>query len=600
MTIVHILLAALGIGFLIFIHEFGHYVCARRQGMTVETFSIGFGPPLLTWKHKGVKWQLCVLPFGGYVKIAGMERKGSLEPHQVEGGFYSKSTWARIKVALAGPFVNIAFAFLMFCAIWAFGGRERSFSQHTKTLGWVAPQSGFYAEGMRPGDVIDEINGKPYRSFEQFFTETLLSKEPWTVRGTHVDYLTQAKESFVRTPSFLAPLSQAERLKLVMQSLGPAQFLLFAPPQGSETPPEAPIATSGLRPGDRLIWANGHVLFSSPELHSALNAQEALLTVQRDEKRHLILVPKCKIADLKLTREQKGELDDIKYAARVKIPFHDVVYIPYIPDSKGVVQESTRIIDGDPAHEGALHEGDRILAVNGMPVHSAQELMRELQTPRAVIIVQSHERATAPSWSKAEALFSSDIDWHALESIVGGIGTAHPLTEKSGLRLLSPIPLMPLKEMSWLKGVTEQQGDTLGLGIHLQDLGVAYNPSPFTLCGHAMKEMWRTLAAIFSGNLSPKWLAGPLGIVQVMEHSWAEGAKEGLFWLGLISLNLGIFNLLPLPVLDGGHVGFALWESITRRRIKAKTLERLIIPFVVLFVAFFIYLTYHDILKLFK
>ena len=86
-SIIYVILAAFGLGFLIFIHELGHYFMARRVGMTVEAFAIGFGKPVLSWECNGVKWHICALPFGGYVRIAGMEKKGKLEPHQIPDGF---------------------------------------------------------------------------------------------------------------------------------------------------------------------------------------------------------------------------------------------------------------------------------------------------------------------------------------------------------------------------------------------------------------------------------------------------------------------------------------------------------------------------------
>lgn len=109
LSILYLVLAILGLGFLIFIHELGHYFVARRVGMTVEVFSIGFGTPIRQWTIQGVKWQLCILPFGGYVRIAGMDKKGNLEPHQIPDGFYGKKPLDRIKVAIAGPAVNILF-----------------------------------------------------------------------------------------------------------------------------------------------------------------------------------------------------------------------------------------------------------------------------------------------------------------------------------------------------------------------------------------------------------------------------------------------------------------------------------------------------------
>ena len=75
-------------------------------------------------------------------------------------------------------------------------------------------------------------------------------------------------------------------------------------------------------------------------------------------------------------------------------------------------------------------------------------------------------------------------------------------------------------------------------------------------------------------------------------------AKEGLFWLGAVSLNLGILNLLPIPVLDGGDCMLFLFELISRRRIKIKTLEKMIVPFALLLIVFFVFLTYNDVSRI--
>ena len=94
-------------------------------------------------------------------------------------------------------------------------------------------------------------------------------------------------------------------------------------------------------------------------------------------------------------------------------------------------------------------------------------------------------------------------------------------------------------------------------------------------------------------------MAGPIGIVQLIHQSWEAGVKEALFWMGVISLNLGVINLLPIPVLDGGHIFFSLYEAVTKRRISGKTMERLVIPFVGPLVAFFLFITFHDLARLF-
>jgi regulator of sigma E protease len=84
-----------------------------------------------------------------------------------------------------------------------------------------------------------------------------------------------------------------------------------------------------------------------------------------------------------------------------------------------------------------------------------------------------------------------------------------------------------------------------------------------------------------------------------MQKGWSESFKDGVFWLSTISLNLGVMNLLPLPVLDGGHIVFNLYEMLFRRRVDRKVMERIFVPFVFLLIGFAIFVTFHDIMKIF-
>src|SRR5271166_5372441 len=97
----YLILAIFGLSFLIFIHELGHYWMARRVGMRVETFSIGFGRPILSWVRDGVTWQIGWLLFGGFVRIAGTDTEKDTDPYKVPDGYFGKSPLDRIKVSAA-------------------------------------------------------------------------------------------------------------------------------------------------------------------------------------------------------------------------------------------------------------------------------------------------------------------------------------------------------------------------------------------------------------------------------------------------------------------------------------------------------------------
>lgn len=146
----------------------------------------------------------------------------------------------------------------------------------------------------------------------------------------------------------------------------------------------------------------------------------------------------------------------------------------------------------------------------------------------------------------------------------------------------------------------EHQGNKFyRLGISLVDRQVRVNPNPFVQFKSCVGEISKLLGHLTHGELSPKHLSGPIGIVGAMQKGWSESFKDGVFWLSTISLNLGVMNLLPLPVLDGGHIVFNLYEMLFRRRVDRKVMERIFVPFVFLLIGFAIFVTFHDIMKIF-
>ncbi len=640
-SFLYVILAAFGLGFLIFIHELGHYWMARREGMAVEAFSIGFGKPVYSWERKGVKWQVCWLPFGGFVRIAGMEKKGALEPYQIPDGFYGKKPWSRIKVAFMGPIVNIAFAFFAFCLLWVCGGRSKPFSEYTRLLGWVDPCSEVYHSGVRPGDEIIQINNKPFRNFQDFIYAAIFEGNSTQISGQEVDYVKGEKTPFRYRFPIEKDASIGEHIRTIFSTIQPAAYLIYK--RNSSLPlANSPMKGSGIQDGDRILWADGKFLFSVQELIETINEPKALLTIQRGEQFFLARVPRLKISDLRLTPAQKAELEDWQHEAKIKGKSSDLFFIPYNLSSDCHIESAfsylnVETIEQQPMGEARsplevpLQPGDHVIAVDGLAVSSAYELINLLQSRHIQIIVHSEPSDVVPvSWKEADSAFVAGIHWNDLEAMIQSIGTKEPIKQRVSLRLLNPVSPKPMSELPIPEEKREQMEAVMAaqrkeieqikdpkqkaqaerlfeagqnqvkLGILPVNRNVIYNPSPFVLFHNVFQETWKTIVALFTGNVSPKYMTGPVGIVHVMQQSWGYGFKEALFWLGMISLNLGVLNLLPIPVLDGGHICFSLWEWITKKPIKAKTMERLIIPFIILLVALFVYMTYNDLMRLFS
>jgi regulator of sigma E protease len=637
-SILYAVLAALALGILVFVHELGHYLMARREGMRVEAFSIGFGKPIFSWLRDGVQWQFCWIPFGGYVKIAGMEKQGVLEPYQIEDGFYGKGPWSRIKVALAGPVVNIVLAFIVFSFIWMTGGRDKPFTECTHLIGWVEPASALYKEGMRPGDQINTYGNEPFTGFRQLATAALLDQGPYSITGEKFNYLQGTVSPFSYSLDLGDSLTGLDKMSLALRMMAPASYLIYDEKLGSLE--DSPMEESGLKSKDRVIWVDGELVFSRHQLSSLINQSKALLTVSRGDKVFITRIPRLQIRDLRLNSTEKAELQDISYALKIDEPFAGLYFIPYNLTEGCVVDDPVPYIDDlaiereafEPSKssdlEIPLQAGDRILSVDGTSISSIQSLFSSLQKRQVQMVVVRGGSYPSVSASVADEKFMDNISFKDLQTMVKSIGSADRISSIGNLHLLNPITPKPryefpltysikdrvknavVSQKSQKKGkassdeaasalrAVEANQKQLMLGLPLQDRLVKYNPSPFHLMGASLQEAWKMIYALVTGYASPKYLAGPVGIVQVIHYGWGQGVKEVLFLVAAISFNLGIVNLLPIPVLDGGHICFALYEMITKKRIKAKTMEKLIIPFIILFIAFFVYLTYQDLYRL--
>jgi regulator of sigma E protease len=157
---------------LVFVHEFGHYWIARRNGVKIEVFSIGFGPELFGWNDRaGTRWRISALPLGGYVKMfgdadptSGLPLVGSspLTAAERELSFHGKRLGQRAAIVAGGPLANFVFAIIVLSSLFMTVGQP-----HTPaTIGKVLPDSAAAAGGLQAGDRIVGINGQTITRFE--------------------------------------------------------------------------------------------------------------------------------------------------------------------------------------------------------------------------------------------------------------------------------------------------------------------------------------------------------------------------------------------------------------------------------------------------
>lgn len=162
------------IAFIVFVHEMGHYLVARWNGVAIQTFSIGFGPELFGWDDRhGTRWRVSAIPLGGYVRFLGDMNPASVPDHeairdipadQASRLFVNKNVWQRFAIVAAGPIANVLLTFLILYTLLLGYGRYTI----PPVLGGVLPGSVAEAAGFAPGDHILAVDGYEVRGFEDF------------------------------------------------------------------------------------------------------------------------------------------------------------------------------------------------------------------------------------------------------------------------------------------------------------------------------------------------------------------------------------------------------------------------------------------------
>lgn len=255
-------------GLTIFIHEFGHFLVAKRRGMKIERFSIGFGPKIFGWKKDGIDYRVSWLPFGGYVALPQMSPMEA-----IEGKTESKSEelppaspMTKILVALAGPVMNLLLAVLLASIIWAIG-----MPQTSSIVGWVTPGSPEELIGIRPGDRIVEVAGQKVEAWGQLMEAVALSREP-TVNvavereGQRLEYLleTHVNKEFGVKMLDLFPRERPVARRVISGS---------------------PAEAAGIKPGDQFRSIEEVPLYSAEQLRELVGKRADMptqVTVLRD------------------------------------------------------------------------------------------------------------------------------------------------------------------------------------------------------------------------------------------------------------------------------------------------------------------------------
>ncbi|MBI9021322.1 MAG: RIP metalloprotease RseP, partial [Verrucomicrobia bacterium] len=268
-----VFLALFLFGVTVFVHEFGHFIVARKCGLVVQTFSIGFGKALWQCKKDGIVYKIGWIPFGGYVSLPQLDPEGMDRIQGAEEGesFPDVSPWKKIAVAFAGPVGNILLAVVLALAIWLIPGDDAG-TQVRSVIGAIKTNSAAYASGLREGDEILSVNGTAVHNWYEFSVEALLQKSDsvaLTVRSAGIE-----KELSV-------PVTDAGGGVRIVEGISPPIPCVF----GAVTA-GGPARQAGVEPGDKALAVNGLPILGWDHFTELVQAmapgETAALSVERD------------------------------------------------------------------------------------------------------------------------------------------------------------------------------------------------------------------------------------------------------------------------------------------------------------------------------
>ncbi len=516
-------LVVLFFGGSIFVHELGHFLAARMRGLKVLRFSIGFGPRIFSWRGRdGCEYILSLLPLGGYVALPQLADLGAIEGGGADDtkNLPKASCADKVIVSAAGAFFNLLFAALLSVIIWKVGITKNS-ALETNVVGFVPEfitdvhgkkfKSPAKAAGILEGDKILSIDGRPVKNFQQIIELIAIGsgRNSDGSPSADIEIERNGKPKSVRLSPVLVKTNLSTGDEIRMIGISPAMPMVVG-----ELLENSPAKAAGIQTGDAVAEIDGIKLFSNAQLGAYLDSLEdgakTHVGVVRNGKKILIPVVPRRVA---LT----------KSLALVEAPDGDgsvsfLVSNMGNPDSKNGVLKVFSVKRGAATFE-KFSVGDALYEVNGKPIDSLESLNT---------IINGTSKSSRPRLAMSGR--NSQIYDAALP-----LGSA------------SKIELPKTKAM---------------LGYMLNPAVTVVHPSPLEQFEESIVRTYNALSSLANpqSDVGIKSLAGPVDIGRVIYNLSMTDFILVLSFAVLLNVNLAILNMLPIPVLDGGHILFALLE----------------------------------------
>lgn len=503
------------LGVLILAHELGHLLVAKLFRVKVLRFSLGFGPRLFGFTVGQTEYRLSLFPLGGYIRLLGEDPSEPVPAHELERALYARPLWQRYAIVVAGPLFNLLLPVGIYFIHYV--GHETLLAP---TVGTVIAGLPADKAGLLPGDRVETVDGRGVRYWEEL--EEIIAESPGkTMRfGIRRGAAAEERDVTVATDVRKGPLNLNETVGWIGVS---PRFQL---PEIGIVDLTSPAAQAGLRTFDYIISVNGQPVSHWAEFGNAVTRAGA--------------------SPLRITY-LRGTHSAVPFVhVEIQEPGSAVIIPQPVLEPGGGRRYETGILPselfvysvepGSPADRIGLRRGDQLLALDGQPILHWNILRQRLA---------------------AEPEKTFKLHWMS----PGGVH--HDATFKQELR--SEIDAYRQEEQRLVFGASNRVAWKTADPVPIRNRF-------FYAIGHALARTGEIVMftaqgfiQIVRGEMSAQSLGGPLTIGYAAGVAAEQGLAQYLWLMALLSINIGLLNFLPIPILDGGLLLFFTIELFKRR-----------------------------------